>query len=207
MHPHVVEREVVTLDLSPAWLLSFVIDVDGSRVGDAGTLTRACVALCFASSLGGCSFLFVERAPAKVAPDTRPDCTTSVAAPVVDTVVATLQGVRTVIALAASDADYSDAPISREADIAFGVGFSVLFAASAAYGFGATSTCDRVQRDASASAEPAGPREPSSATRLAPSARPPPEAQCTYDAQCGGVRVCEHGMCVPLPKAATGAAP
>jgi len=106
--------------------------------------------LSLVGGLPGCSFLFTT------APKTEPtsagsiyesapnNCTTSKAAPVVDTVIAGLEGVRTGLALAADKSAYADAPISKEADIAFGLGFLALFGASAIYGFYVTSECSKL---------------------------------------------------------------
>jgi hypothetical protein len=51
------------------------------------------------------------------------------------------QVVRIGVAASAHDSDYERSPVSREADIALGVAYAGLFAASAIYGFSATTTC------------------------------------------------------------------
>jgi hypothetical protein len=106
--------------------------------------------LSLVGGLPGCSFLFTT------APKSEPtyggaaseyqssNCTTSKAAPIVDTVIAGLEGVRTGLALAADKGDYENAPISKEADIAFGLGFLALFGASAIYGFVVTDKCSKL---------------------------------------------------------------
>src|SRR6478672_11016977 len=86
-----------------------------------------CVALCLVmtGALPGCSFLFTT-APKHAEASTEfasNKCTTSKAAPIVDTVIAGLEGVRTGVALAADKSAYEGAPISREADVAVGLGF------------------------------------------------------------------------------------
>jgi hypothetical protein len=68
-------------------------------------------------------------------------CTSSKAAPIIDTVLAGYEVVRTAAAVAASDRTYDDLPISRGADIGLGLGFLALFGASAAYGYVVTSAC------------------------------------------------------------------
>src|SRR5262245_18743225 len=96
-------------------------------------LFRSCVALVSAASLvlsTGCSLIFVSGPPDH--PETLPpsapiDCTSSKVTPVIDTVVTGLQVVRTAVAASAHDSDYSGQPISRQADIGFGVGFAALF--------------------------------------------------------------------------------
>lgn len=100
--------------------------------------------------LGGCSFVFVDSPPdhpERISSQSEVKCTTSKAAPVIDTLIAGYQGVRTAMAASASDADYSGAPISREADVFFGAGFLALFASSAIYGYVTTGNC----KDAKAS--------------------------------------------------------
>ncbi|MDH5674457.1 MAG: hypothetical protein OEZ06_20185 [Myxococcales bacterium] len=144
--------------------------------------------------LTGCSFLFVTSAPDKVIPGVQPTCTTSAVAPFVDLGVAAFQGVRTGLAMAADGRDYNGVPISREVDIALGVGLGALFIASAAYGFSKTSECE----DAKLAAE--NMESPAAATPYEQPrpAAPPPKPQgpsCDYDAQCGDSAICEQGRC------------
>jgi len=102
------------------------------------------IILILLTTLPGCSFLFTtapkhaEPPPAEYVPN---ECTTSKAAPVVDTVIAGLEGIRTGYALTADPSAYDKAPISRGVDIAFGIGFLALFTASAIYGYSITSEC------------------------------------------------------------------
>ena len=91
-----------------------------------------------------CSLVFVTQAPSdveKIPPDSELDCTSSKAAPIIDTGIAVAQGVRAAFAADADDSTYEDAPITREADIGFGLGLATLFAVSAAYGYSATGAC------------------------------------------------------------------
>src|SRR6478736_3552131 len=102
--------------------------------------------------LPGCSFLFTT-APKGPAPSTEQaqyaphECTTSKAAPIVDTVIAGLEAVRTGYAVAAPDSVYEGAPISRGVDIGFGLGFLALFGASAIYGYYVTGECSKLHQD------------------------------------------------------------
>lgn len=94
--------------------------------------------------LSGCSFLFVDGPPdhpERVSRQSELRCTTSKAAPIIDTVIAGYQVIRTGAAVAASDSTYDGAPISRGADIGLGLGFMALFGASAAYGYVVTGDC------------------------------------------------------------------
>jgi hypothetical protein len=154
----------------------------------------ACVpALAAALLLQGCSFIFVDTPPTVHDASTPPSsihCTTSAAAPVVDTVVAVFEAVRTGIALGADDSDYHSYPISRGADIAIGLGLTTLFTAAATYGYINTSKCSDVKEEAH---EPPPPRM--MLYRPAPTLR----AFCSYDAQCKGDRICENGRCVSPP--------
>ena len=118
------------------------------RVGDK--LVCGALLLSLLGGLPGCSFLFTtapKSAPSPVGATSEPEpsnCTTSKAAPIVDTVIAGLEGVRTGLAMTADDSAYANAPFSREADIAFGVGFLALFTASAVYGFYVTGECSKL---------------------------------------------------------------
>lgn len=102
--------------------------------GVAFVRAAALVALAVTSS--GCSFIFVK------APPPFATCTGSPLAPVVDTLAAGLEAVRTVIALGATDDSYKGAPISRGADIGIGAGLAALFVSSAAYGYVVTKKCN-----------------------------------------------------------------
>jgi hypothetical protein len=75
------------------------------------------------------------------------NCTTSKAAPVVDSVITGLEGLRTLVAISSDDSVYKNVPISREADIGIGVGLSALFVGSAIYGFSVTSRCENIIRN------------------------------------------------------------
>jgi hypothetical protein len=105
-----------------------------------------------------CSFLFVTKATPrekawvlsrqqdKPAPEPAgSQCSSSVVAPVLDTVLTGFQVVRTGVAIGSSDSAYEDAVLSRETDILLGIGFTGLFLASAIYGYSNTSTCRKVQ--------------------------------------------------------------
>jgi len=120
------------------------------RVGDK--LVCGALILSLLGGLPGCSFLFTtapKAAPSHTGSTSQYEstkCTTSKAAPIVDTVIAGLEGVRTGIALAADKSDYASSPISKEADIAFGLGFLALFSASAIYGFYVTGECSKLHQ-------------------------------------------------------------
>lgn len=148
----------------------------------------------------GCSFLFVQAPPAGHAELSQFDCTSSMAAPVLDTVAAGFQVVRTGIALAADEADYADFPLSRGADIALGLGFTALFTAAFVHGFSTTADCEDAK---SALAQRSDQANKLQSPHSAPGGAP---VVCSYDAQCKGERICEAGICVapqaPVPPAA-----
>jgi len=159
----------------------------------ASRLWVAGAALCFSS---GCSFLFVKAPPEQ--PPVRGErvrCTESKVAPVLDTIGLTFQGFRTVVAVSSNEGDYQGAPISRDADIGFGILFAGLHAASAVYGYGAVSRCadSHALSDASSNADdlPPPPRRP------VPPATAHRSAACGDDFDCKSDRVCENGVCVP----------
>jgi hypothetical protein len=91
--------------------------------------------------------IFTTKAPEyPPAPPVHITCTTTRAAPIVDTILAALEVARTVVAVNAEDSVYKDAPFNRSADIGFGVGFAALFAGSAIYGFSVTNRCSELNR-------------------------------------------------------------
>src|SRR5439155_14954438 len=97
----------------------------------------------------GCSLVFTTRAPdhpERIPPAMPIMCTTSRAAPVVDTIIAGLESVRTIFAVSAKDSVYQGATITRPADIGIGLGLTTLFAVSAIYGFSVTSGCDEAKQ-------------------------------------------------------------
>lgn len=116
----------------------------------ASKLARAAASLLLLSSTSGCSFIFVRPPPSDGRLTARvgaKDCTSSKLAPGFDTAFGALELVRTGMAAGADDSVYENpnAPLSREADIALGVGFTALFVSSAIYGFVNTSRCSRIQ--------------------------------------------------------------
>jgi hypothetical protein len=101
------------------------------------------------TSCTGCSFIFVTPPSTPSDGDVeRPNqCTTSAVAPGFDTLFGGFEVVRTVIAASAADSVYSDPdqPLSREADVGLGIGFTALFVSSAVYGFYYTSRCSALR--------------------------------------------------------------
>jgi hypothetical protein len=129
----------------------------------------------------GCSYIFVTGKPANAEslPPSEPvECSTSKAAPVLDTVFGSLEIARTAYALSRSDGDYSGQPLSRGADIGFGVGFVALFASSAIYGYLKTSPCADAkaqhERARQQYLEPEPPAPPGPMKPLAPAVRVSP---------------------------------
>ena len=110
--------------------------------------------------LPGCSFLFTT-APKHAESSAQFEsnkCTTSKAAPIVDTLITGLEGVRTGIALSADNSAYDKALISRGADVGLGIGFMALFGASAIYGYYVTGECS-ARRNHAVVVEPPNERE------------------------------------------------
>lgn len=115
----------------------------GERSNRSAWRARAWL-LPLALPLSGCSFLFVDAPPAhpeRYSTHSEMPCTSSKVAPIIDSVLAGYELVRTTAAVAASDDAYDDLPISRGADIGLGLGFLALFGASAAYGYVVTAEC------------------------------------------------------------------
>lgn len=98
--------------------------------------------LALALSSTGCSLLFVNTA----APPAPRDCTSSRLAPVVDSVLAGYQTLRTGAALSADDELYKRYGVPREADVAVGATLTALFLGSAVYGYIKTAECGRLRR-------------------------------------------------------------
>jgi hypothetical protein len=97
----------------------------------------------------GCSATFMSAPPAGGASgQARPhvDCSSSYAWPIVDTVLASYQLAGVALAATRDDSDYDRYPISRRTDMALGVGFAAVFAASATYGYISATRCARIQR-------------------------------------------------------------
>jgi len=140
--------------------------------------TRVVLSGVVALACSSCSFIFVH--PPHHADDQLTGvprhCTSSPAAPIVDAAIGTLQVVRTGLALSNDESAYQGQPISRSADIGFGVGFAALFLASSIYGFYETSQChSSAGRVTPPEAPESGPPPPVSGDRHsgAPTAPPP----------------------------------
>lgn len=103
-----------------------------------------------APHLVGCSALFVTGPPSSSDPppplDRPLECTTSDAAPLVDTAIVGVQAVRVVYAAQAKDHEYRDFPINRTADLSIGASLLTLFTISALYGFSTTSECSKAKQ-------------------------------------------------------------
>jgi len=149
-------------------------------VGCASQVLRGALILGLAGVLPGCSFLFTT-APKQAESPTEfvsNKCTTSKAAPIVDTVIAGYQGFRSVYAMTADKSVYEDSPISREVDIAAGVSLFTLFTASAIYGYYVTGQCS-ARRDRAVMVErpQADEQETGDPNDGPPPPRPPPQQQ------------------------------
>jgi hypothetical protein len=100
------------------------------------TVTVLAVAL----SQVGCSRVFLTPAHHYNGVVNR-QCSTGQGLPTADVLFATLQGARTVYALAADDSAYANAALSREADVGLGLVFLASFISSAVYGFTEVNDC------------------------------------------------------------------
>jgi len=89
----------------------------------------------------GCSALFVRPLPENYQHMARVRCTRNTTAPVIDTLVAGLEAIRTAYAFGLSESDYNGMPLTRSTDILVGASFVAVYGASAAYGFYATNKC------------------------------------------------------------------
>jgi len=89
----------------------------------------------------GCSYAFVEGPPPPTERAGLLHCTSNMWAPVVDSAVTGLQGVRVLLAAGASDRDYDMATLSRNWDLGIGVALLTAFGSSALFGYMRTSEC------------------------------------------------------------------
>ena len=90
-------------------------------------MTRVLAILVLAFAASGCSFVFVTPA----APPSKRECTSSRLAPVLDTVFAGYEAVRTGYAIFRPNDVYEELGVPREADIAVGAGLTAVFALQA----------------------------------------------------------------------------
>ena len=159
--------------------------------------------LVVAIACSGCSWAFMTRPPeVVVAPNHPVECTTSRAAPVLDTLCGgyfVLNGA----VLAGGAGNYEQS--ARTGGIVISAALAALCIASAANGYVGAARCEHV-KDQNALCMSGS---MAACTALRPDWRPPPggmsappaDAGCTKDTDCKGDRVCDRGACVsPTPK-------
>lgn len=129
--------------------------------------------LAVAISQAGCSRIFLKPAHHYNGVVNR-QCSTGQGLPTADVLFATLQGVRTVVALTADDSTYAHAPLSREADVGLGLVFLSSFVASAAYGFSEVSSCRELTGWEPPPSKSVRPMKPGLAAQPRPVQRPLP---------------------------------
>ncbi len=126
------------------------------------------------------------------------DCTSSVAAPVLDTIWASLNGIGAAVALGRSDQDYAGRSPDRGTTIGVGLAWLAVSGASAIYGFKHTQTCRAAKEDLYtrlSQQQPLAPPGPGIAIPVSSVA-----GTCQKDTDCKGTRICEGGACVdPKP--------
>ncbi len=144
-----------------------------------------------------CSFVFIERAPTKHKQMQAFDCTSSVVAPVLDTIWAGLNGLGAAVALGQSDRDYAGRTPDRGTTIGVGLAWLAVSGASAIYGFTQTQTCRRAKEDLYTRLSQQAPPESGPGIAIPASAV---TSACQKDTDCKGARICEAGACVdPKP--------
>jgi hypothetical protein len=102
----------------------------------------------------GCSFAFVERAPAQPTTLRYLDCTSSRTAPVLDTIGAGFYGVSTAIAVSVNEDEFDRHGVSKLATVALNLAITALFSASAIHGYRETARCAGAKRNLSGRADP-----------------------------------------------------
>jgi hypothetical protein len=144
----------------------------------------------------GCSFIFVHGPPRNHENSVAFECTSSVVAPVLDTVWAGLNGIGAISAASTDEATWnSRSTTSRGAVIAVGAGWFLLSGASAIYGFTRTQSCRDAERDLAVRLATRPP--PSPGFVPAPAG---PEEGCSRDVDCKGDRICVNRECVSPAK-------
>ena len=117
-------------------------------------MARVVLASLSALMASGCSFAFVERAPAQPTTLRYLDCTSSRTAPVLDTVGAGFYGVSTAIAASVSEDEFERYGVSKLATIGLNLAITALFTAGAIYGYRETARCADARRGLSGRADP-----------------------------------------------------
>ncbi len=169
----------------------------------------------------GCSYLFMERAPEVVAaPEYPVHCTSSRAAPIIDTIYAASAGLEGVLFAvmptcgSTPDEGCVDSG-TKAALVALSAVEAAVVAVAAKQGFDSAKRCERVKdlnarcitgredacRALNSSWTPSR-RAPATEWQPAGPGAPPVDAPvpgvpgCTKDVDCKGTRVCERGVCV-----------
>jgi hypothetical protein len=83
----------------------------------------------------GCSLAFTRPPPPKYETMTTVECTDGKILPTLDLLFTAIQALPVAVALNASDADYQDFPLSRGADLGFGLALGALGLASTIHGY------------------------------------------------------------------------
>jgi hypothetical protein len=115
---------------------------------------QRCLLASLVHALCGCSFAFVETAPARYADARRLECTSSRVMPALDTVGASAYAVRTAVAASISASEFERYGLSKTSDIAISLGVTALFTAAAIHGYTATARCADAKRALAARASP-----------------------------------------------------
>src|SRR2546426_1812540 len=142
----------------------------------------------------GCSWIFIERAPANHQQMAAFDCTSNVAAPVLDAIWGGLNLVGGLSAAGGSDRSWNG-PADRGTTMVVGLGWAAISAASAAYGFVHTNACRQAKDELYARLS-----SPQSRTYAASAMTTMPIEStgggCEKDLDCKGERICERHQCV-----------
>jgi hypothetical protein len=131
-----------------------------------------------ATTLGGCSFLFVHGPPADHKTLPYFDCSTSNVLPTLDILAGAVTAIDAVGAGAGSSAFSTTGSSSTRADVAIFAGETALFAASAIYGYKKTSECRDAETDLLRRSYG---RPPSFGVTAPPGASPPLGPSVPYD--------------------------
>ena len=151
--------------------------------------------------MNGCSLLFMDRVPDNHLRLQSFDCTSSYAAPVLDTVWGAANLLGGVVAASANDATWSSST-PRSTTMAVGFGWAALMTVSAIAGYSKASDCGAARtamyarQEASRSVNVAASVAPPPLTVVPTAALPAALIGCLKDTDCKGDRICSKQECV-----------
>ena len=179
------------------------------------SLSRTALLVAVLHAASGCSWAFMHKAPEPVAAPNYPvECTSSRAAPVLDTICAgyfVANGIYWASQKSCASASFGESCVesgTKTTGVLLSAGLAALCAAAAVSGYPNATKCEAVKAQNAlciTGDEAACKRLNSSWTpplKVPAAPAEPAAAGCTKDTDCKGSRVCDRGVCVePAGKA------